>query len=73
MDSILLQKQITENAEELQSLAQDLISWEKEMKRKERSRAHEISENQQEVIDYVYHTVFVITCTNRNETYSCHR
>lgn len=35
MDSILLQKQIRDNAEELRSYLQDLKNWESEMKRKE--------------------------------------
>lgn len=35
MDSILLQKQVRDNSEELRSYLKDLTLWEDEMKRKE--------------------------------------
>ncbi|XP_065218512.1 RNA polymerase II-associated protein 3-like [Planococcus citri] len=49
MDPILLQKKVTENAEEMQNMVQDLLNWEKDMKRKEQSRLQEISPNQEEL------------------------
>lgn len=57
MDSILLQKQVRDNSEELRTYLKELSAWEDEMKRKESSISSDTTEHEVflfNIIIYIY-------------------